>query len=175
MTVDKVMNHIGTQAAAQDRIKEAADKAKASKNDKATRAEITSEQDRVEFSDQAKQLQETEQILRFAMEKLEKYDEVRSEKLDEVRERLESDFYFGEDMNEDISQKIISPRELMNTVRDNLEVREYMNRFEEMDAVEEEIDTEKLVEIRNRVAEGYYDDPEILDKTAEKLIELLRG
>ncbi len=171
MTVDKVINHIGTQTA----LKEAAEKVKASKNEKTTQAEITSEQDRVEFSDQAKQLQETEQILRFAMEKLEKYDELRSDKLDEVREKLDSDFYYGDDLNEDISEKIISPRELMNTVRDNLEVREYMNRFEEMDAVEEEVDTEKLVEIRNRIAEGFYDDPEVLDKTAEKLIELLRG
>ncbi len=175
MTVDKVSNHIGTQAAAQDRIKEAADKVKAKKSDTVASQEITSEQDRVEFSDQAKQLQETEQILRFAMEKLEKYDEVRNEKLVDVQDKLDSDFYYGDDLNEQISEKIISPRELQDTVRGNLEVREYMSKFEEMDSVEDEIDNEKLVEIRNRVAQGYYDDPEVLEKTAEKLIELLRG
>ncbi len=175
MTVDKVINHIGTQSVAQERLKEAAEKSSLKKQDKVSQSEITSEQDRAEFSDQAKQLQETEKILQFALEKLEKYDEVRNDKLVDVQDRLDSDYYFGDDIDEQISEKIISPRELLNTVRNNMEVREYMDRFKEMDSIEEDIDQEKLIEIRNRVAQGYYDDPEVLNQTADRILELLRG
>jgi anti-sigma28 factor (negative regulator of flagellin synthesis) len=129
----------------------------------------------VKFSPEAKKLQETEKILRFALEKLETLDEIRADKLDDVREKVDNNFYMSEDVISKVSDKIISGTELQNKIKLTTDVENYLQKIKEIDSKDMSVNLnyDKVDEIKSKIANGYYDSPEIMEKTAEKLIGLI--
>ena len=173
MTVDKILNDVAANVTVQDRL----EKIRKARDEKATGAankEAARTADNADLSSRAKRLQETERILRFALERLEQFDEVRQEKLDEVNGKLQGDYYYSPDVDGEISERIFSDEELQERVRNTQQMRQFLEDVHQMDdqAAEEEIDQTRLDAIRQRVQDGFYDSEEVLGKVADRLLEL---
>lgn len=173
MTVDKISSDIAANPALQEKI----DKVRKNRQEKATRAEnleAAQSADNASLSDEARKLQETERILRFALERLEQFDEVRQEKLEGVADRLDSDFYFSEEVNGEVSERIFSDEEVKAQVERNQQMRQFLGDVHQIDEQmqAEDVDTAKLDTIRQRIANGFYDSEEVLASVADRLMEL---
>ena len=173
MTVDKIISDAAVHQTTQEKL----DKSRKSSDERAARAqniEAASSADNASLSTEARKLQETERILRFALERLEQFDDVRSEKLDEVREKLGSDFYFDDDISGEVSERVFSDEELQARLERNQQMRHILDDVHAMDQAQKEtdIDNERLDAIRQRVQSGFYDSEEVLASIADRLIEL---
>ncbi|MCD4829192.1 MAG: flagellar biosynthesis anti-sigma factor FlgM [Candidatus Cloacimonetes bacterium] len=173
MTVDKIISEIAASPAGQESI----DKTRKAREEKATRTqnhEAARSIDNAELSSKARKLQETERILRFALERLEQFDDVRHEKLEEVSGKLQSDFYFTDQFNGEVSERLFSDAELQEKVRHSQQMRQYLGDVRRIDEQmqSEEIDQEKIDAVRQRVKAGFYDSEEVLGKVADRLLEL---
>jgi len=172
MTLDKIISEIGANPTVQDKIEKTS--SKADKTSSKTKSETTSQSDNADLSSQARKLQETERILRFALERLEQFDEVRQEKLDVASERLDSDYYSSEEVDAAISDKIFSQDELQEKVRNHQQMSQFLADVQSMDEQQltGEVDEAKLEEIRSRVKSGYYDREDVMGVVADRLMEL---
>ena len=170
MAIDKIINSIGTNSITQNTVQNTKEKKVDDKNTEKISSD-TESSDAVNFSSKAKKLQETEQILRFALEKLEQFDEVRSEKLEDVQDKLNSDFYFTDQVSDKVSENMFSDRVIRESIEKQIKVKEYVDKLKEADA--EAIDnTERLSAIKDRAEAGFYNDEEIIEKTADKILSL---
>ncbi len=172
MTLDKIISEIGANPTVQEKIEKA--KTSADKTSSKTKSETTAQSDNADLSSQARKLQETERILRFALERLEQFDEVRQEKLDVASDRLESDYYSSEEVNEAISDKIFSQEELQEKVCNHQQMSQFLTDVQSMDAQQQsgEVDEAKLDEIRSRIKSGYYENEDVMGVVADRLMEL---
>jgi len=173
MAVDKIISEIAANATVQDRL----DTVRKVRDEKATSAqnkEAAASQDNTDLSSEARKLQETERILRFALERLEQFDEVRHEKLDEITTKLDGNFYSSEDINGEVSERIFSDEELQERVRRNQQMRGILEDVRQMDEQSQsvEVDMEKIKAIRAKVDEGFYNSEEVLGQVADRLLEL---
>ncbi len=174
MTVDKIVSQISQHSILNDKTKEVANNKKNRIEKDSNRIANDSNSDKVDFSSKAKKLQETESMLRFAMEKLESLDEVRNEKLDEVRENIEKGFYFSDQFDEIVSDKIFSNKEIANEVQKNVQKNKYLSDVKRIDkGLEEKIDLTKINDIKQKVANGFYDSQEAIEGTVDKIMEIL--
>jgi hypothetical protein len=173
MTVDKLNLTLGTGATNLDKLSSQSVEAKVRSLKVNSEQTATGTTDSVEFSAQAKGLQETEKVLRFALEKLESFDDVRQERLSDVQDRINQDFYMDDDIDEAVSERMFSNQEIAQVARRHLEVKQQLDNLHAIDNEETPIDEDKLQSIRDRVAAGYYNDPEVIEATADKLLETI--
>ncbi len=170
MAIDKIINSIGTNSITQSKVQKTKDKKTEDKNtDKVSSGSEST--DEVNFSSKAKKLQETEQILRFALERLEQFDEVRNEKLEDVKNKVDSNYYFNDQVSDKVSENIFSDRVIRESIEKQIRVKEYVNKLKEADA-EEADNSALLTAIKDRAESGFYNDKEIIEKTADKLLGL---
>lgn len=177
MAVDTTVTQVGSNPTVQEKVREAALEQGSSKRVDKTRLDKTedSQQDSVVFSDKAKQLQETEQILRFALKKLEQLDEIRRDKLADVRDRVDSGYYLSDEVDDEVANRVFSREEIRQVIQREQEVERWTQSVKQLDTEDSvEVDLEKIRAIREKIAAGEYDSPEILDKTAEKILEIIR-
>lgn len=175
MAVDKINSSMNSHQILNDRLKEAASGKKNSVHamDAYRNQNVNNSEDKTIFSDDAKKLQETEVILRSALQKLNEMDEVRTEKLADIMDKINQDFYTDNpELDEELSDLIIPEDELRDIIQKRMNAEEYVDQIHQYDIGHEQIDEEKLKNIREKVAQGYYNKPEVLEKIANELVDL---
>ncbi|MEA1973878.1 MAG: hypothetical protein U9N34_11390 [Candidatus Cloacimonadota bacterium] len=172
MYIDKLSNLTeATNSVANDKVNQNSkiDK-QSSKTDKEAKSEKNS--DVLKFSSKAKKLQESESILRKALQKIESFEQIRNEDLSEVSKRIDSDYYNSDEFAEELSRKIFSDNDLENIVSEKKAIRNLTKKLEEANN-SEEIDEQKMKDIREKIENGFYNNPDILSNTADKIINLI--
>lgn len=172
MTVDKINPQLPGNLGIQDKQKELRldPKNRLRLNEQLQKLD---QSDKADISEKAKKLQETEHILRFALEKLERFDQQRTDQFEDIHDRIDSDFYTSGQIDEELSERIFSNEQLQRVVQRNLDIRQHVASLKDIDANEPPIDEDKLASIRNRVQSGFYNDPDVLEQTADRILELL--
>ncbi len=170
MAIDKIINSIGTNSIAQNKVQNTKDQKIEDRNTEKVSSGSEST-DEVSFSSKAKRLQETEQILRFALERLEQFDEVRNEKLEDVKDKIDSNYYFNDQVSDKVSENMFSDRVIRESIEKQIRVKEYVDKLKQADADEADNST-RLSAIKDRIDSDFYNDEEIIEKTADKLLGL---
>jgi len=126
----------------------------------------------IEFSEDAKKLQETEVILQNALQKLNEMDDIQHSNLAEFSEKIAQDFYDLDDVHETIVDELFSEDELRDVIAKRMVAEKYVGELKKLDA-EDAINEAKLEQIRERIAQGYYNSAEVAGKVADELIDIL--
>ncbi|HOE90976.1 MAG TPA: flagellar biosynthesis anti-sigma factor FlgM [Candidatus Cloacimonadota bacterium] len=177
MTINKIYSSNDPQKIINERMQEATsgkknsihqlDKTQARDASQAAKGEIV-------VSEDAKKLQETEVILRNALQKLHEMDEINEESLGVFTNKVKNEFY---DDNDDVTigvADLILPEEQM---RRNISIRfkaeEYVDDVKEFDREESDIDYEKIEQVKARIANGYYNQENVVAEIADNLLEIM--
>jgi hypothetical protein len=169
MSIDQITNDLAARQIRQEQAQKTANK-KSAANSKANSAYETKGQDQVVFSSKAKQLQETESILRFALEKLETLDEISEDRKTELS-GIDSQAQLDNLDLKALSENIIPDQRIAENIKQNKEVLKYVHQIEKLDQVPEEDISSKIDEIQARIESGYYDKPETLNKIADRILD----
>ena len=170
MAIDKITDII-SRPISQERMREATSGKKEITKDANPETNRTTLEDVSIFSEDAKRLQETEVILQNALHVLKEMDLINHENLQEVKEKLDSGFYENEEVIEQVVNDIFPEQMLRNSVEKRVRAEKYVQRLNEMD--EEDMDTEKLAAIREKIESGYYNSNEVIDNLADTLSQLV--
>ncbi len=172
MVVDKVNNASIGQQVTNERLSDIAHKkGRAIKQEQDVQENQNAET--VQISPQAKKLQETESILRFALQKLDDLDELRQEKLQDVQKKIDKNYYFTEQFNQDLAESIIPDSEIDSIILKKAQIENYTQKLNKMDQNVEKTDQDKLSEISNKISNGYYDNINVNDVVADTLTDIL--
>jgi len=174
MTINKIDPNLNPQKIMNDRTREATSGKKTNIHHldkiKAREASRTNN-DNMDFSDDAKKLQETEVILRNALQKLHEMDEVNSESLSSFRDKLNSDFYSdNEEVDIGIADLIIPEEQMRRNISLRFKAEEYVDDIKEYDFEEPEIDSTKIEQIKAKIANGFYNQENIIANIAENIL-----
>jgi len=175
MGVDKINSSYSTQQILNEKLKESRNEpeSKVRKDNQLTHSERLKDSELL-LSDDARKLQETEAILRNALHKLEDFDEIREEEFKEIKDKISQGFYQTEQLDEEISRRLFSDDELINMAKQKIESNYYLNRLKEIDKYSQnDVNSEKVAEIKQKIADGFYDRPETLRNVAEELIKTI--
>ncbi len=174
MAVDKISNSMNSHQILNDRLKEAASGKKSSvlAMDAYRNQNVNDSDDKTIFSDDAKKLQETEVILRSALQKLNEMDDVRTEKLADVKDKIDQNFYSDNDeLDQELAGLIIPESELRDIIQKRMKADEYVDQIHDYDNTNQTINEENIKNIKEKVAQGYYSNPEVLEKIANELVD----
>ena len=172
MVVDKIVTN--NSQLIKDKINKTNNKkSNQTKTNKANENEKVNQKQSVELSTDAKKLQETESILRFALQRLQTFDKVRNEKLSEVKKNISKNIYDTEKIKNEVSEEIVPPEENKKIAKIKNLKDSFVSSLKNMDETEKDINLEKIEEIRQKIANGFYDDPAILNKTVDNLLSSL--
>ncbi len=101
--------------------------------------------DSAKISDNAAEISRYQELVRLHREAYGETD--RSEKLNEVREKIKNGFYDSPEMIESLTEMVVER------------------------AIPDAVKTYDLENVRRRVDTGYYDRPDVLNKTAENMLK----
>jgi len=174
MYIDKLDNMTGAHSSVNnDRIKnkEKIDSKKSSISDKNPKVE-SKNSEMLQFSSEAKQLQESESILRKALLKIETFEKERDSNISEIKRKIDSDFYDSDEFVENLSKKIFSDKDIQDFISEKKALNRISQKIKNREN-SEELDTEKLDKISKKIDSDFYNDPEVISGTADKILDLL--
>ena len=172
MAVNKINDDILSREIIQGRIPPATSGKKEETQEAAEAHKKTDLHDVAIFSDDARRLQETEVILQNALQKLNEMDEIQHANLAEFKEKIDHGFYNQDDILEKVVDEMFSEDELRSIINKRMTDEQYVAELKKMDA-EYAQDEAKLEKIRDRIQSGYYNSPEVAEKIADELIDLI--
>jgi hypothetical protein len=126
------------------------------------------------FSQDARRLQETEVILQNALHRLHEMDEIRESELLGIKERIDSEFYYSDEVFEKVIDDIFPEQELKKIVEKRIKAESYLTEVKRLDE-ENELDLAKLLKIKERINSGYYSSDEVLNRVVEDLANVLEA
>jgi len=170
MAIDKITDII-SRPISQERMREATSGKKEIVQNPAPEATRTTLEDVSVFSEDAKRLQETEVILQNALHILQEMDEINHDNLQDIQEKMHSGFYHNEEVLEKVVNDIFPEQVLRNSVEKRIRAEKYVVKLKEMD--DDDMDTEKLAAIKEKIDNGYYDSSEVIDNLADTLSQLV--
>ena len=170
MAIDKISD-ILSRPISQEKVREATSGKKEKLQNISNEAAHSTLESKAVFSEDAKKLQETEVILQNALLKLQEMDEVNHENLIGIQEKIDSDFYHDEQVLEKIIYDIFPEQQLRNSVEKRIKAEKYVTALNELDT--QELDTDRIEQIKEKIASGYYDSDEVIDSIADSLSQLV--
>lgn len=178
MTVDKIDNSLSSQNLLNERLKEAASGKKTNVhniNAYSTSDVNNSSSDSMVFSDDAKKLQETEVILRNALQKLHEMDEINEDSLNDINEKLADDFYSNNDeVGNELADLLIPENEMRENIQKRMKADEFVDQISKFDEEETPIDNEKLAGIKEKISSGFYSQDHIISSIADNILTAIQ-
>ncbi len=177
MTVDKINPGFSTQQILNERLKEATSGKKNSilpmDNEQAKEATGT-DKETIVFSDDAKKLQETEVILRNALQKLHEMDEINEDSLSGFSDKVNNRYYENNDeVSMGIADLIIPEEEMRHNIQMRFKAEEYVDDIKEFDEESNPVDFNKLNQIKNKIANGFYSQENVLSDIADNILSIM--
>lgn len=119
--------------------------------------------DKIQISDDARQLIERDSLVKELQKTLETLPDVRPEKVQQSTERLESGYYEQQQVYENISGQLLN---------ENEETNNEINDIENQPIQDNEIDIrlDKIQEVQKRIEENYYERREIMENIIDRLL-----
>ncbi len=115
--------------------------------------------DKVEVAGVTKQSKETARLFHLAKSKLQQVSDVRYDKLQAARKKIENGEYNRPEVLNALAEKLAK----------NPEIRAALGGIESNTSMEG-LSPQRMEVIRNRVKSGYYNRPEVVDKIADSLL-----
>lgn len=175
MTVDKINTHITNHQILNDRLKEAASGKKNQVQNLGTvdAKDANKSSESIVFSDDAKKLQETEVILRNALQKLHEMDEIHQDSFGDIKTNAFQEDDLQED-HLDLSELIFPEEEMRSNIQKRMKADEFVEKINEFDKVKQDIDYNKIDSVKQKIATGFYNQPDVADFIAEQMTALIR-
>ena len=157
MTIEKINSNSVSQQIQSEKLTETA--VAAAKKKKAAEAYknevVAPNTDSVEISDKAKQYQETEAILRSALQKLHELDDIRNEKLSDVDTKVDSDYYNSDEFNSLLADQVLQDSSISDDAAKTLMVEKYVEKLKSMDSesIATESDVTETDNIQSKITE----------------------
>lgn len=99
---------------------------------------------------------EITQLVENARLLLDELPDVRPDRVEQAKQRLQEGFYQRPEVREEIAQKILDEFSTLKTDQNN---------------TAEQSSTKRTERAKSRLSNGYYDQPEILDETARRILK----
>jgi anti-sigma28 factor (negative regulator of flagellin synthesis) len=172
MAVDKIDPRINTQNLLNERLKEAASGKKTNVHNinAYNNKDIDNSSDSLVFSEDAKKLQETEVILRNALQKLHEMDDVNLDSFSDITEKISDDFYKDDELSSDIADLIIPESQMRENIQKRIKADEYVDQLSQMDNTELPLDQDKLNLIKEKINSGFYNSPSVSAAIADSIL-----
>lgn len=176
MTVDKINTHISNHQILNDRLKEAASgkKTQVLNNSTSDATDANKSSESIVFSDDAKKLQETEVILRNALQKLHEMDELNFDAFADLKSAGNQDDIQSDPYSMDLSELIFTEDEMRSNIQKRMKADEFVEKINDFDKLKQDIDYDKIDAVKAKMASGFYNNPEVADFIAQQITALIR-
>ena len=172
MAINRINDDIQSRRITQEGVNKATSgKKEETKKANADKTE-SSNIDKSVLSEDAKKLQQTEALLQNALKKLHQMDEVNHDNFQEIKAKIEENYYEDDEILKNVIDDIFSNQEINNIIEKRKNAEKYVSELKKLDE-DIPLDHSKITKIKQQVNEGYYDRPEIIAKVANELFDLL--
>lgn len=165
MGINKISNSTGLAKAMALNSNQVKKEQRTDESEKSSGNEST----RVEISSKARELNANSTILEKALSSLGQLEAVRQDRLAEVQQKIEDDFYDSDEFNQSLSEALATDKDLESVIRQDRTVGGYVSTLNGM----EPQDGADVEAVKAKVTCGYYNSDEVTTKTADALIDLL--
>jgi hypothetical protein len=146
---------------------------KEKKND-SVKSEKTQNNNNVSLTNKARLLQKTESILRNALDSLHDFDNLRNDKLADVKSHIEDNFINSEFVRNKTADRILDENpDFINQIRESEAFKKNMVTLKYGFSDNEVSNNDKIVQIKERLKNNFYSNESVKKETIEKLLDNL--
>ena len=138
------------------------------------KSEKTPDKINVSLTNKARLLQKTESILRNALDSLHDFDNLRNDKLANVKSHIEDNFINSEYVKNKTADKIIDDNpDFMNQIRASESFKKNLVTLKYGFPDNEHSSNEKIAEIKEKMKNNFYSNDSVKEETINKLLNNL--